>query len=659
MSALVAEVERRAEAAAAPLQRDVAVVDVGSNSVRLVVYRLEGRAIWTVFNEKVLAGLGRDLAATGRLNPEGVTAAMAALRRFKAVLDAVRPAEVFTAATAAVREASDGPAFVARVLADTGLTIRVLSGPEEARFAALGVIAGAPSAEGLVGDLGGSSLELTLVDQGRVGAGLTLPLGPFALGASGPFDAARVASVVGRRLARLDSGYRSSSFHAVGGAWRNLALLQMRMTAYPLRIVHGYAMTAREALDAARFVARQSKASLERIQGMSKKRIETLPYAAVVLEGLIERLGIERVEVSAFGVREGLLFESMSEAVRDRDPLIEGCAALGARHGMAEHLGPALEDWLADSFDALEPVLPQGREPVLRAAAARLADVGARLHPDHRAELVFDQVLRAPVTGQSHSERAFLAVAAYARYGGADALPDEVAAGRLLTPDQLTRARALGACAAAGLRPVGPQPGAARPLDAQPGLGRGGAGSRPRLGRHAAGRADPQTAQRPRRRAGPRADRADRSALRVGQGPVDHRAAEVSGAQRRAAAEPLDHPDEEQVVLRVDPEPRPGRTAPGQRSLARQRPRPHGIMERREPQPETQARPPPAFRPGRRCSAPALPADGSRSSASPSPATGCERRPARPRSGPSGRTARSRPPSRPDLRRPTGTAGAW
>jgi exopolyphosphatase/guanosine-5'-triphosphate,3'-diphosphate pyrophosphatase len=273
---------------------------------------------------------------------------------------------------------------------------------------------------------------------------VTLPLGPFAW-RRGRSTRVRVASVVGRRLARLDSGYRSSSFHAVGGAWRNLALLQMRMTAYPLRIVHGYAMTAREALDAARFVARQSKASLERIQGMSKKRIETLPYAAVVLEGLIERLGIERVEVSAFGVREGLLFESMSEAVRDRDPLIEGCAALGARHGMAEHLGPALEDWLADSFDALEPVLPQGREPVLRAAAARLADVGARLHPDHRAELVFDQVLRAPVTGQSHSERAFLAVAAYARYGGADALPDEVAAGRLLTPDQLTRARALGA----------------------------------------------------------------------------------------------------------------------------------------------------------------------------------------------------------------------
>jgi exopolyphosphatase/guanosine-5'-triphosphate,3'-diphosphate pyrophosphatase len=350
--------------------RDVAVVDVGSNSVRLVVYRLEGRAIWTVFNEKVLAGLGRDVASTGKLNPEGVDAALAALRRFRAVLDAVRPAQVFTAATAAVREAEDGPEFVSRVRAEAGLAVRVLSGQEEARFAALGVLAGAPGAEGLVGDLGGSSLELVTVGGGEVGRGVTLPLGPFALGSGGPFDAARIGGVVARRLRRIDDSYRARRFHAVGGAWRNLALLQMRMTAYPLRIVHGYTVSAREALSAARFIARQSKASLERIQGVSKKRIETLPYAAIVLEGLIERLGVEEIEVSAYGVREGLLLEAMSPDVRARDPLIEGCAALGARHGMAEHLGPALADWLAPAFDQLPRTLPMAAADAARRGGA-------------------------------------------------------------------------------------------------------------------------------------------------------------------------------------------------------------------------------------------------------------------------------------------------
>ncbi|MGC1302576.1 MAG: Ppx/GppA family phosphatase, partial [Caulobacteraceae bacterium] len=156
--------------------RDVAVLDVGSNSVRLVMYRLEGRAIWTVFNEKVLAGLGRNVGETGRLSPEGVTAAMSALRRFRAVLDGSGPVQVFSAATAAVRQAKDGPAFVARVRSETGLDIRVLSGEEEAHFSALGVAAGQPEADGVVGDLGGSSLELVRVVRGQPSRGVTLPL---------------------------------------------------------------------------------------------------------------------------------------------------------------------------------------------------------------------------------------------------------------------------------------------------------------------------------------------------------------------------------------------------------------------------------------------------------------------------------------------------
>ena len=161
--------------------RDAAVIDIGSNSVRLVIYRLEGRAIWTVFNEKVLAGLGSEVAETRRLAPAGVQTALVALRRFKAVLDAVKPTEVFVVATAAVREAADGPDFIRQLKAEAGLKVRVLTGEEEARYAALGVLAGQPDASGVVGDMGGSSLELTLVEGGKPGAGVSLPLGAFAL----------------------------------------------------------------------------------------------------------------------------------------------------------------------------------------------------------------------------------------------------------------------------------------------------------------------------------------------------------------------------------------------------------------------------------------------------------------------------------------------
>ena len=425
--------------------RDAAVIDIGSNSIRLVLYRLEGRAIWTEFNEKVLAGLGRDLPATGRLSPEGVEAAFAALKRFKTVLDSLRPSEVFVAATAAVREAQDGVEFIEKVRSLTGLGARILSGEQEARLSALGVAAGIPRATGVAGDLGGFSLELICMKDGEPGEGATLPLGPFALGLGQGFDLAGVRREASRRMAGLSNRFAAETFYAIGGAWRNLALLHMRMTDYPLQIVHQYEMSAKDALGASRFIASQSRSSLERIEGLSRKRAESMPHAAVVLELLIEKLGLRRIVISAWGLREGLLFDAMPLAARALDPLIEGAAGLGARQPQAESLGAALEEWVEPVFARLEPVFEAGREPVLRAAACRLAELGARLHPDHRADLVFDQVLRAPAPGMDHPERAFLATAAFARHTAANVIPGGRTTERLLSYERLQRARALGA----------------------------------------------------------------------------------------------------------------------------------------------------------------------------------------------------------------------
>jgi exopolyphosphatase/guanosine-5'-triphosphate,3'-diphosphate pyrophosphatase len=423
---------------------DAAVIDVGSNSVRLVLYRVEGRAVWTVFNEKILAGLGRDLAETGRLSPDGVEAAMSALRRFGALVAAARPDRVFAVATAAARDAEDGAAFCRRVRLETGLDLRVLTGAEEARYAALGVLAGAPDSTGLAGDLGGASLELIRLGGGEPGAGVTLPLGPFAFKESSRFDADKVRSQVERRLKPHLETLRTPVFHAVGGAWRNLALLAMRMSAYPLEIVHQYELTRREALEAARVISRQSPRSLERIEGISKRRLETLPHAAVVLEGIVDQLGVDRVVLSAYGLREGVLFDALPAQRRLEDPLIEGCAALSAREGVNPLLGPAIEDWLWPAFAELEPVLGS-REVVMARAVCRLADLGARLHPDHRADLIFHQVLRAPIPGMTHPERVFLATAMFARHTAAATVPEPDLIARLLTHERVQRARALGA----------------------------------------------------------------------------------------------------------------------------------------------------------------------------------------------------------------------
>jgi exopolyphosphatase/guanosine-5'-triphosphate,3'-diphosphate pyrophosphatase len=424
--------------------REAAVVDIGSNSVRMVLYRLEGRAIWTVFNEKVLAGLGRDLPTTGRLSPAGVELALATLRRFAAVLEGVRPAYTFVAATAAVREASDGPDFCSRVAAETGLQVRVLSGEEEARYSALGVVAGDPSAAGVAADMGGSSLELIRIGEPDLKPGVTLPLGPFSLADPAGFNVDRLRNRIGAILKPEARTFNADHLHAVGGGWRSLAQLHMAISGYPLKIVHQYAMSADDARGVARLVAQQSRQSLDRLPGVSRKRAETLPYAALVLEGLIDRLELKTIHFSAWGLREGLLFEALDRDETAEDPLIAGCTALGARQGISPHLPAALNAWLADLIGALPEAFGKERDAVLATAACSLADLGARLHPDHRLELAFDQVLRAPIPGQTHAERVFLACVLNARYGGGASTPDPAVTDRLLDEDSRLRARALG-----------------------------------------------------------------------------------------------------------------------------------------------------------------------------------------------------------------------
>lgn len=437
--------------------QDVAAIDIGSNSVRLVLYRLEGRALWTVFNEKVLAGLGRDLESTGRLSVEGVEQAVTALRRFAAVIEGVKPAHAFVAATAAVRDAEDGPDFCARVEAETGLKVRVLSGEEEARYSARGVLAGNPAADGVAADLGGSSLELTRIENSEPIDGVTLPLGPFAF--SGPeLDPVDRAEAILKRL-KGTGRFKADTLYAVGGAWRTFAQVHMGLERYPLHIVHQYRLPAAAVRQTARLVSRQSRASLEKWPGLSKRRADTLPHAALVLDALLDKLELKHVVWSAWGVREGLVHGAFSRTDAATDPLLAGLSALGARQGVSPGLPEALIAWTAPIVAALPSAFEDGRDAILAQAACRLADIGARLHPDHRVELAFDQVLRAPVPGQTHAERAWLATAVNARYGGGPSTPEPETVERLLDENQQRAARAFGvairlACDLSGRSPA-------------------------------------------------------------------------------------------------------------------------------------------------------------------------------------------------------------
>jgi len=425
--------------------QEAAVIDVGSNSVRLVVYRIDGCAMTPILNEKVMAGLGRDAPRTGELAREGVDTALRALRRFTALTEALGVKDVFPVATAAVREARDGPAFAARVKEDTGLVLRVLSGADEARLSALGVTAGAPDAVGVVGDLGGSSLELVEVGPQGPALGETFALGPLTLAREDGFDYQRVSEAVNAALNRARTlGKRRGDFYAVGGAWRALGRIDMSMRNHPIGVLHHYEMSRGDVLKLADVVRKQSKRSLERLEEAAAKRAETLPYAAVVLERVMLAGQFDRVVLSAFGLREGVLVERMSAAALAQHPLIAAAEALAGRWSRGVEFGRALEQWMAPMFEGQPSLFKRERESVLRAAAARLADVGGPLHPDQRVEIMFDLILRAPLAAIAHEERAFLAAAIHHRYAKA---PPRAAPAyeRLLSEERRHAAAALGA----------------------------------------------------------------------------------------------------------------------------------------------------------------------------------------------------------------------
>lgn len=412
--------------------RDIAVIDIGSNSIRLVLFRLEGRALFPTFNEKTMAALGRGAGETGRLNPEGIETAIRTLKRFRSLLDAKDIDQRHVVATAAVRTSQDGAAFVARVASECGLTVRILTGEEEGRLSAAGVVAGIGDCDGVAGDLGGSSLELTPVTGRVVGAAQSLALGPLAvLDEANPRQfSSRIDEMLEAAAPVLDRA--GPVFYAVGGAWRAFAHLAMAGEGHPLEVLHEYALSREDVFKYADFASSQSEASLGATPGVSPKRAATLPYAAQLLRRIVKRGNFKRVVFSANGLREGVVYAAEPRLYTEGDPLLASAEALVAAVSPEPGFGIRLADWIEPVFETEREVFSRARDKVLRGAAARLTDFGVRMHPDHRADLARAHVLYAPLSGVSHPERAFLALAIHHRYAGRKAPPETCPSRRLL-----------------------------------------------------------------------------------------------------------------------------------------------------------------------------------------------------------------------------------
>ena len=390
----------------------VGVVDVGSNSVRLVVFDGAARSPAYFFNEKIMCALGAGLSDTGRLNPEGRARALSAIARFQEIAAQICNGPLTAVATAAVREAEDGPEFCAEVLEKTGLEIHVIDGKEEARLSAQGVLLGWPGSYGLVCDIGGSSMELAEINDGEVGERVTSKLGPLKLqdiegGAEG--RQAYIQKTLDKLYVKM--GDQENRLFLVGGSWRAIARVDMERRAYPLNVLHEYRMTAEDVAATAGFIADNDLEELRQRCGLSAQRMALVPFAIEVLIGLLDRFTPYDIAISSYGIREGMLYEQMPDELRRRDPLIEAC-----RH--AESKDARLPGFGRTLYDFVKPLFKDGSKDRKRLvkAACLLHDVSWRAHPDYRAETCFDNATRANLGGLKHSERVFLGLALLHRY---------------------------------------------------------------------------------------------------------------------------------------------------------------------------------------------------------------------------------------------------
>lgn len=449
-----AEVLRSGDAPA--INGRVAVIDIGSNSVRFVVYDQLSRTPVTMHNEKTICSIGRNVANTGLLYKEGCDLALASLARYRLLAERLGVALRIAVATAAARDALNGPQFVRDAEKAWGAPIRILSGEEEARLAGMGVLAALPTASGVVGDLGGGSLDMITLKDGKPGRAVSLPFGPLRLADMAKGDIEKARKIVSTRLAEMASYWSASekSFYAVGGIWRALARVDMELEAYPLHVLQHYTIPQARALQLCDLISRQGRKSLERLTVISKRRVVMLPFGAVVLQGVLAATRFKEIVVCAGGLREGLIYDRLPVEERAKDPLIEYVAGVNARLSRTpEHASEAFV-WTGPLFPDETPALRR-----LRQAAFYLSDIGWRRHPDYRAPGSYTEVLNMSYGGVDHRGRAFLATAIFHRYSGYTEVPTHFEATGLLDRQEELLALRIGLAARLAFDLSGTAPG--------------------------------------------------------------------------------------------------------------------------------------------------------------------------------------------------------
>lgn len=417
------------------------VVDIGSNSVRLVIYDIGDGWPVPVFNDRVFCALGKGVGETGMLSAEGRESARATIARFVAIARQVGVGRLELVATAAIRDAGNGAEFAAEIKATTGCGVSVISGEDEARLAARGVAYGTPGGDGLVGDLGNGSLELVELANGEIGDMVSLPIGSLRIMSQFGGDLAAARAEVEKRLSAVGwlKRIETRTFYPVGGAWRTLCRIHMELRKAPIHIIHAYSMSGTAGQQFADLLSHLGTRSLSGIENVASRRRDMVPISAAIFGAVLNAARPGQITFSAAGLREGIVLEGVGPSALAADPLLAEARAIALRDGRSGDIGQAFSDWM-------DPLYPKSRaeRDRLRVVAAMLSDIGWREHPDYRARQVMLRILRHPFLAIDHPSRALIAWAAYLRYDGKIDNPDAETVLSMLSNRAQKRAETIG-----------------------------------------------------------------------------------------------------------------------------------------------------------------------------------------------------------------------
>ena len=397
----------------------VAIIDIGSNSVRLVVYEGLSRSPTPLFNEKVLCGLGAHIASTGRLDDDAVARALATLKRFRMLARQAGADKIHILATAAARDAKNGPAFIDDAQKILGCDIHVLTGAEEAHFAALGIVCGFENPVGVSADMGGGSVEFSLVDGVPQNLGITLPLGGLRLKDEAAGDVTRARQIIRQKIADIELLQQANGgvFYAVGGTWRAMGRLQMARTNYPLSVMHHYELLPEDAASLCRRLMRPDVLKMRGMEAVSSSRRALLPYGAALLYEIMKIMKPEKIIISGVGVREGYLYSLLPPKVQKADPLISAAEEMAVLRSRSPAHARELVRWTSRAFKAFG-IKETKQEKRYRTAACMLADITWRAHPEYRGDQALNILSNANFVGVDHPGRVFIALSSYYRHEG-------------------------------------------------------------------------------------------------------------------------------------------------------------------------------------------------------------------------------------------------